>query len=373
VEIATDEFLAEVRKSHHVISYVTVTSPTGETQRLPATGGGVTEDASAEVRRRCTLSVVDNTGVLTPRSEADLLTPYGTEVRPYRGVKYADGREEVMPLGVFRISTVDVDDSVGGSPDIQIEAYDRSRAIARGKFEQPYTVAKATNLVDAIKAIIGLTYPDAEYDSITTTMTTSAPLIFDSNTSPWLAVTQIAQSMGCEIYFGSTGRVVIAPPPDIDALPGPDFTFVEGKGCTMTNIKSRFTDDPGFNGIVLTGASLGDEKPPVRVVVWDTEPTSPTYYLGPYGKVPDFVTDENVKTEAEATNAATSLLQGYLGFSDQVSITAWPNPALTAGSIVQVQRERSGVNGLYSVDAITTPMSAKDASAITVRRKRGVS
>lgn len=373
METATDEFLAEIRRSHHVVSYVDVVSSTGEVQRLPATGGGVTEDATAEVRRRCTLSVVDSTGLLTPKSEADLLTPYGTEVRPYRGVRYADGREEVMPLGVFRISTVDVDDSVGGSPDINIEAYDRSRAVARAKFDQPYTVAKATNLVTAIKAIIELTYPDAQYDAISTTMVTSAPLVFDANTSPWAAATQIAQSLGCELYFNAVGRVVIAPPPDVDALPGPDFTFVEGTGCTMTNIKSRFTDDPGFNGIVLTGASLGDEKPPVRVVVWDSEPTSPTYYLGPYGKVPDFITDENVKTDAEATNAAKSLLQGYLGFSDQVSITSWPNPALTAGSIVQVERQRSGVTGLYSVDVITTPMSAKDPSALTVRRKRGVS
>jgi hypothetical protein len=373
VETATDEFLAEVRKSHHVISYVDVISPTGEVQRLPATGGGVTEDATAEVRRRCAITCVDNTGELTPQGAEDLLTPYGTEIRPYRGVRYADGREEVMALGVFRISTVDVDDSVGGSPDIQIEAYDRSRTVARDKFIEPYTVAKSTNLITAIKAIIARSFPDAEYDAISTTMVTSAPLIFDANTSPWAAVTQLAQSLGCHIYFNSVGRVTIAPPPDIDALPGPDFTFVEGTGCTMTNIKSRFTDDPGFNGIVLTGASLGDEKPPVRVVVWDNEPTSPTYHKGPYGEVPDFVTDENVKTEAEATSAATSLLQGMLGFSDQVSITAWPNPALTASSIVQVERERSGVTGLYSIDAITTPMAAKDASAITVRRKRGVS
>jgi hypothetical protein len=373
METATDEFLAEIRKSHHVISYVDVVSPTNEVTRLFATGGTVTEDATAEVRRRCSLSCVDSTGDLTPKSAEDLLTPYGTEVKPYRGVMYADGRVEVMPLGVFRISQVDVDDSVGGSPDIRIEAYDRSRTVARDKFIEPYTVAKGTNLVDAIKAIIARTFPDAEYDSITTTMTTSAAIIYDANTSPWEAVTGLAKSLGCEVYFDARGRVVIAPPTDIDALPGPDFEFIEGRGCTMTNIASRFTDEPGFNGIVLTGESLGDEKPPVRAVVWDSEPTSPTYHLGPYGEVPDFVTDPNVKTQAEADNAAKSLLQGKLGFSDQVTITAWPNPALTAGSIVQVERERSGATGLYSVDAITTPLSAKEAGTLTVRRKRLIS
>jgi hypothetical protein len=373
VETATDEFLAEIRRSHHVVSWVDVISPTGETKRLSATGGSVTEDATAEIRRRCSLSCYDATGDLTPKSADDLLTPYGTEVRPYRGVKYADGRTEVMPLGVFRISQVDVDDSVGGSPDIKLEAFDRSRTVIRDKFIEPYTVAKDTNLITAIKAIIARTFPDAEYDAITTTMTTSAPQVFDANTSPWEAVNTLAKSLGCEVYFDARGRVVIAPPPDIDALPGPDFEFNEGAGCTMTNIKSKFTDEPGFNGIVLVGASLGDDKPPVRAVVWDEEPTSPTYHLGPYGEVPDFVTDENVKTDAEATNAAKSLLQGYLGFSDQVLITCWPNPALTASSIVQVERERSGATGLYSVDQVTTPLAAHEAGSVTVRRKRLIS
>lgn len=373
MEAATDEFLAEIRKSHHVVSYVDVTSPTGETQRLSATGGSVTEDATAEIRRRCSLSCYDATGELTPKTAEDLLTPYGTEVRPWRGVKYADGREELIPLGVFRIAQVDVDDSVGGSPDIKLEAYDRSRTVIRDKFIEPYTVAKSTNLVDAIKAIIARTFPDAEYDSITTTMVTSAPLVFDANTSPWEAVQSLAKSLGCEVYFDSRGHVVIAPPPDIDALPGPDFDFIEGKGCTMTNIKSKFTDEPGFNGIVLVGASLGDDKPPVRSVQWDTEPTSPTYHKGPYGEVPDFATDENVKTQAEADNAAKSLLQGMLGFSDQVLITCWPNPALTTTSIVQVERERSGATGLYAVDAVVTPLNANEPGSVTVRRKRLIS
>lgn len=373
MEIATAKFLAEVRRSHHVISYVDVISPTLETKRLTATGGSVTEDATAEIRWRCSLTVVDGTGELTPTGAEDLLTPYGTELRPYRGVIYADGTQEVMPLGVYRISQVDVDDSVGGSPDIRIEAFDRSRTVIRDKFTEPYTVETGTNIVDAIKAILERTFADIEYDSITTTMTTTAPLVYDANTSPWDAVQQLAVSIGCNVYFDARGRCVIAPPADIDALPAPSFTYIEGRGCTMMNIKSKYTDEPGFNGIVLTGETVGDETPPVRAVVWDDEPTSPTYHLGPYGEVPDFKTDPNIKTEDEAENAARSLLQGMLGFSDQLSIVAWPNPAQNAGDVVQVERERSGATGLYAVDAITTPMSAKEAGSLTVRRKRTVS
>lgn len=373
MQIATAKFQAEVRRSHEVYSYVDVISATNEVKRLSATGGGVTEDATAEVRRRCSVTVVDATGALTPRGVEDLLTPYGTELRPYRGVRYADGTTEVMPLGVFRISQVNVDDSVGGSPDIKIEGFDRSRTVGRDKFIEPYTVPQGTNIVEAIKTILARTFPALEYDAISTEMTTTAPIIYDTNTTPWAAVTSLGVSIGCEVYFDATGRVVIAPPADIDALPSPSFSYVEGKGCTMTNLASKFTDEPGFNGIVLTGESVGDEAPPVRAVVWDDEPTSPTYHLGPYGEVPDFKTDANVKTQDEAENAARSLLQGILGFSEQLSIVAWPNPAVSAGDVVQVERERSGATGLYAVDVITTPLSAKETSAVTVRKKRTVS
>lgn len=373
MEAASARFLAEIRRSHEVFSYIDVIGPTNARKRLTATGGGVTEDATAEVRRRCSVTCVDATGELTPKGAEDLLTPYGTELRPYRGVRYADGTVEVMPLGVFRISQVDVDDSVGGSPDIRIEGFDRSRKVARDKFTAPYTVAKDTNIIDAIKAIIARTYPDAEYDSISTTMKTTAPIIYEEQSNPWEAVNSLAVSLGCIVYFDAMGRVVIAPPVDMDANPAPTFSYNEGKGCTMLNLSSKFTDEPGFNGIVLTGESVGDEKPPVRAVVWDDEPTSPTYHLGPYGENPEFITDPVVKTEAEATSAAKALLQKRIGRSDQLSITAWPNPAQTAGDVVEVTRVRSGAHGLYSVDSITTPLSAKESSAITVSRKRTIS
>lgn len=372
MEIASDRFHEEIRRSHQVVSYVDVVSATGESRRLSATGGGTTEDASAEVRRRCSLTCVDATGELTPTGVEDLLTPYGTEVRPYRGVKYADGTVEVIPLGVFRISQVDVDDSVGGSPDIRIEGFDRSRKIGRDKFVKPHTVAEGSNLVDAIKGIIERTYPDAEYDSMSTEMAASAPIVYEANTSPWEAVQGLATSVGCEVYFDEAGRVVIAPPPDLDALSSPAFSFIEGRGCIMTNIKTKFTDEPGFNGIVLTGESVGDEEEPVTATVWDDEPTSPTYHLGPYGEVPEFITDSNVKTESEAESAARSLLQGRLGFSQQLDITAWPNPALRASSAVRVERERSGASGLYQVDSVTVPLAASETSSLVVRKKRTI-
>lgn len=368
---ATDKFLAEIRKSHTVYAYVDVTSPTQETVRLPAIDGNIKVDRTAEIRRSCSIKCIDPLGDLTPQGVDSLLTPYGTEIRPYRGVKYDDGTVEVYQQGVFRLSKANVDDQVGPN-EITIEGFDLSRTVIRDKFTVPYTIDSGTNVVTAIQNIIDRTFPDQEYDAITSTLTTTAPRLYDAGDSPWDAVTELARSIGCEIYFDAEGILVIAPPHDIDALPTPDFTYIEGPGCTMVDLSTVFTDEPGFNGVIVTGESPGDELPPVRGEAWDEEPTSPTYRLGPYGEVPQFVSDKVVKTADEANSMASSLLNGLLGFSSQVSISAWVNPSFEAGDVVEVERLRSGVAGLYVIDAFDVPLSASATQGLTLREKRQV-
>ena len=370
MEIVTARFLEEIRKSHRSYSYVEVTSPKQETFQLTVISGDVQIDRTAAVRRRCTVSCIDPLGVLVPATVESVLTPYGTEIRPYRGVQYSDGTVEAVQLGVFRLAKVSISDKIGGSPEISLEAYDRSREIARDKFTSPYVIAEGANIIDAIKAILARTFPDLEYDAMSSTLAMTAPSLYDVGDDPWDAVTDLATSAGCEIFFNALGRCVIAPPVDIDSLPSPDFTFIEGQGCTMLDIDRVFTDEPGFNGVVVTGASPGDELPPVRAVIWDEEPTSATYHLGPYGEVPMFVTDQVVKTVEDATAMAGALLAAQLGFSSQVSLDATVNPALDAGDVVEVVRDRILVTGFYVIDALRVPLNASGTQSVTLRQKR---
>lgn len=366
MQAVTDRFLEEIKKSHRVYAYVTATTPTQQTRTLSVTSGSsVTVDATAQVRRYCSVNTIDPTGDVE-----DFLSVPGTEIRPYRGVQYSDGTVEVCPMGVMRISQVQFMDSIGGSRIIQIQAYDRSYTVSRDQFTVPYVIAAGTNIVQAIKDILARTFDDLEYDAVSTTLTTTAPKMYDAQGDPWAACVDLAQSIGCDIYFDAVGHVTIAPPVDIDSLPAPDFTYQEGPGAMMLDIQKTYTDQPGYNGVVLVGESLGDEQTPVQSIQWDTEPTSPTYHLGPYGEVPYFVQDQNIKTQTDADNAALSILKGLLGFSVQLVLNTIFNPALDAGDVVKVVRARSNVNDLYVVDGITQPLSASDAAQVTLRQKR---
>ncbi|PRH79411.1 hypothetical protein C6N75_10025 [Streptomyces solincola] len=367
----TDKFYATLRKSHTIISWVDVISGNLETVRLPTIEGDVGVDRTASIRRKLNLRCVDPTGLLTPRASGEILTPHGTELRPYRGIVYSDGTPpEVCPLGVFRLSRSTVADETSRAPTIQIEAYDRSRTIARDKFQVPYTIAAGTNVLQAIKDIVRRTFPAVQYDSITTLLTTTAPLLYDAGADPWDAVTRLAKSMGCEIYFDVEGRLVVAPPDDINALPAADFTYIEGQGCIMTDLTRVYSDEPGYNGVIVTGESAGDEKPPVRGEAWDMEPTSPTYRYGGYGEVPTFVTDSLVKTTDEATAAARAVLAQYLGYTSQLSISAAVNPSFEAGDVVEVVRAQSGVSGLYALDSFNIPLRKDGKQQLTLRQRR---
>lgn len=376
MQVVTDAFLREIRQSHEVIAYVDVITHDNRTFRLTATDGSVNIDRTADIRRRCTVACVDPDGAITPVNAESILTPFGTELRLYRGVRYTSGvlagAEEVVPLGVFRLSKAQVKDSVGGSTDISLEAYDLSRTVRRDKFIDVYTVATGTNIVMAIKAILGRTFPDLQFDTFASTVSNTAPLVFDADSDPWQAVTTLAESIGCEVWFTAAGHLKVAPPVDIDHLPAPAFTYVEGAGCTMLDLDVVFTDEPGFNGVVLTAQAAGSADPPIRSVVWDNEPSSPTYHLGPYGEVPMFVTNSTVTKQADADSAAAAALNQVLGFSSQLNLTAMVNPALDANDVIQVTRERSGVNAKYAIDAVSIPLRANGTSALSLRQKRTV-
>jgi hypothetical protein len=370
----TDEFYERIRRSHTVVSYVDMIAPDQEARRLQVLDGEVQADRTAQVRRSLHCRIVDPTGEITPRATGEVLTPYGTELRPYRGIKWQnnDGTwsEEICPLGVFRLSKSSITYKADGTSDITVEAYDRSRTIQRDKFIKPYVVDANTNILTAIKEIVKRTFPDVQYDAISTTLTTTAPMLLDTGADPWEVLNQLAKSMGCEIYFDVLGRLVIAPPPDIAANPAPDFTYIEDDGCTMIDLARDFSDENAFNGVIVTGESPGDEKPPVRGEAWDDSPASPTYRYGDYGEVPLFVTDNTAKTEEDCIKIAKAELALILGRPAALSITATVNPSYEAGDVVQVRLARSGVDGLYGVDAFNVPLAGSATQRLALRERR---
>jgi hypothetical protein len=392
----TARFFKELKKSHRIFSYVDCTSATNETIRLVALAGQVDADRTASVRRRLSMTCTDPLGELTPERAGDILTPYGTELRPYMGVIYDDGEIEVCALGVFRLSTVTlIDDSgtgtasggsatsggssvrqVGGASGgltITMDAYDLSRTVSRDKFTTPYTIAEGTNVIQAIKSILSRTFPDLSYDAMGSNLTVAPTQVFDAGEDPWAVAQGLAMSLGAELYFNILGNVTIEPSTDIRSLTAADFEYIEGEGSTMLGVEKIFSDEPGYNGVVVIGESPADDLPPVTATAWDSDPHSLTYHLGPYGEVPMFLQDQLVKTTEEAQAMANAVLSNILGFVNQLNVDALTNPAFECGDVVRIVRARSKIADYFVVDAFTVPFSALDSQTLNVRQTRRAS
>lgn len=365
-----DRLAEAIRKSHDVVSYIDIITPVQETIRVYATEGDVKVDGTATIRRSCSFKCIDPDGSFTPSGPRSALTPFGTEVRPYRGARFTDGTEYAYPLGVFRVSTSDVVDTTENGIEISVQCYDKSRTIQRDKFTGIYVIAVGINVIDAIKAVTERTFPDQEYDLVSTPRTVTAPMVFDAGGDPWDVISTLALSIGCSAYFDVYGRLAVAPAEDLNATPTPSFTYIEGPKCTMLDLTKSYTDEPGFNGVVVVGESPGDGLAPVRAEAWDMDPSSPTYRFGPYGEVPYVHTDQNVKTADDAQIVANQILQSMLGYTSQLSITTMVNPLLEAGMVVQVERAKSYVTGLYIADVFDIPLRSSATQSITVREKR---
>lgn len=332
---------------------------------LRVLGGSVEVDATATTRRRMTATVVDDTGALVPNDAADVLSPYGYELRVYRGYNLAiGGADELVPLGTFRIASAKVADN--GAQTIELSGFDRSRSVQRARFESPYAVAAGTNYVTAIQSLISDRLPGTTFSSITTSLTTPA-LLFDQASDPWKAASDMAASIGAEVFFDPLGVCVIRNQPNTATDPVA-FEYAEGVNSTLFTVENALDDDPGYNGVIVDGEPAGGT--PSHAVVYDTNPLSPTYSLGRYGKVPTFMKSPYVTTQAQADQAAAAALLRAKGGTEQLRFSAIPNPAHEGGDVVRVVRTEIGVDDYYLLTQFGIPLDVTGVMSPTTRKRR---
>lgn len=367
---------------------------------LGLVSGDVTIDRSAQHRRSCRLElapyggsgIVNSESGLTadqiqalkdsllPAKAGDPVTPYGNQLRVWYGVEVTGGNPYYYApsifdtqLGVFKIASVDVTDDE--TPRLSLTAFDLSRPISRNKLTQPYLVQPGTNWGDAIIALCKDRYPQLRWSAAhSVSQSTSTLVVVDPQQDPWAVATQWATAVGQEVYFDNTGTLVIRPEPDPATSPV-SWVYADAgsdRNATILSVGKSLSDEPGYNGVVLTSESA-TLPTPLRSEAWDLNPSSPTYSLGPYGKVPKFVSSPYVATQAQADTAAQVELTRSIGGTEQIQLAAIPNPAHEAGDVVRVVRPLSKIDSVALVESITIPLAADGAMSLSCRERRSLS
>jgi hypothetical protein len=365
--VISEAFRTALTKSHRIKTRCDVVRNNNVLATLEVLTGFVRVDVNNDIWRRGTVRLTDPTGGLVPADAADLLAPYGNELKLYRGIakEYLSGAtaDELVPLGVLRIADTTVYDS-GDGLEIEINAYDRSRAVRRARFEDTYNILAGTNYAIAIQKLLTSRVPNLVFNFPSTTITAPS-MTWDPGDDPWNAANRLATDLGWVIYFDQNGICTAAAVTD-PTVSTPVWRYIEGEDAVFNYVSRRYNDEEVVNYWIVTGEST-ENAVPVRGVAYDDVPTSPTY-VGSYGRVVATFTDKGIKTAAQAQSVAQAKLNLSRGASEELSLNTIVNPAHEPLDVVEVQRAKSRVNGRYILDALTIPLEAEQALPVECRR-----
>jgi len=360
----SDRFLSTVRGSHAMASRARVCAP-GQTGvnplgvEIPIVSGDVKLDSTADIRATLDLT----TEWEFPATASELLTPYGNELFVERGIVYGDGGTEWVSQGYFRMYEVDQQDAPDG--EIQIDARDRMSGIIDARPEAPMEFGSGTSVSSIFDFLVGEVYPGAvilfDFDAGATTFPSSHVLEDDR----YKFLKDIADSLGKVMYWDYAGRLRVETAPDPTV---PVFTVNHGRGGVVATVSRRLKRDGVYNAVVATGEQAG-ETPPVRAVAYDHNPSSPTYWDGPFGKVPRFYSSSFITTIAQAQSAADAMLARQLGLPYNVDFSMVPNVALEPLDPIELSYSNRLDSELHVIQTLTVPLDAGGVMQGTTREQ----
>lgn len=342
--------------------------------------GGIDVDGSASVRRSGRVTFADPEGKFAPDSGSALMAnESGNEIKLWAGFQYPDGATELLPQGVFGFQDDDTE-APSGDQTISLTIFDRSRRVTRAAFTQTYTIPKNTNYVDAISGLLRSRWVGIQIVAQPTLYLTPR-IIYDPQDDPWARALEMAAAIGYDLYFDVNGVCQLHQILPASSMSPTVWDYSEGPNATVLGLSRRASNERGYNGVILTGASSSNGIPPLGVA-WDTDPASPTYSgydpvtksfgPSPYGAFPTFESSSLLTTSLQCQAAAQARLLSLVGRHEIIEFQAIPNPAHEVRDLVKQKRARAKIDAVYELQGFNVPLRAGDAMrALTKERKVG--
>lgn len=352
----SDRFLPAHRESYHLVTVVELHRTDGTVVELDHTGGSVTVDRGAAVRRTCSVTATDTS--LIPTTPTEQVAIYGARLRILRGLRYPTGQVETVPVFYGRV------DSVSGDPDtgpVTIAGSGLEAVISDDAFQEPYSTRGGTAASTAIRGLIQRSLPDAVvvFTAVDQTIGTRT---WDAQSDPWAAVQECATAVGAEVYFDADGQCIVAPLPDVLSV-APVWDVNAGPGGALISGTRGYSRDGMYNVVIASGENTEDDTPPVTATAEDDDPTSPTYVGGPFGRVPQFYSSATIITQNQAQGTANTLLKSAVKPNATADISSLPNPCLEPGDVLRVAYA-NGDRELHQAQSFSLPLDTSGDFAL---------
>ncbi|MEU7039835.1 DUF5047 domain-containing protein [Streptomyces varsoviensis] len=359
----SDQFRQALTTSHTIVTRVDAYYDGALTaSEVPIESGTVTVDRGSKVRRALSLSVSDIR--LLPWDVRDPLASYGQQLVVSRGIRFAGGATEMVPLGTFRINEPSGDVYAG---PVSVTGQSAECHIQEDKFLAPTSTRGYGTCVEAITFLIRQTLPNAAVVNLTADgRNPVCPVVtWDVNADRWDAVAQVATAMHAEIYVDSLNRFVITDVPNVLTTPVA-WEISEGEKGTLVSASRQMPRTNVFNAVMVSSENTTANVAPVSAVAYDNDPNSPTRWGGPFGRVAKAYSSALLTSRTACQTAANYMLADAIAPNIQTSISSIPNPALEGGDCLRVIYA-NGKKELFTVQSLSIPLTAEGEFPLTLR------
>ena len=350
-------FSAALLDSHQALTRVSVLKPDSSSGFTKAgeytvTSGSLTVDCTRNVWRSADMELAAE----TPADQKALRAIDGRDrLTIERGIRFLDGTEEWVQIGLMQVQDSDVDQSntvarvSAMDLGVLVEGYDLITPYAPIDTSQARltTVAAIQDLVKA--AVVWDAIPAWNIDpAIDQTIMPTEGTAFTG--SRWGAIQTLAESLGAVCYAGVDGSWNITRTKTKTTVA---LKIGPGVAGTLVNYSLNRSRSDQYNAVPLRW-----EAPTIGGLVFqvDNDPASPTFWNGPFGKHsrPEESNDV-IETEAQAIDAAAALLDQYKGRASKLSFTSVHNPLLEPLDTVHVTV--NGAAQVHVIDSINYPLA----------------
>lgn len=360
---ASQTFLAALRGPHAAVVAVDAYRDGAQlnSSPLPVFAGQVAVDSASRVRRKLDLTLAPRmvSGGYGSAELWDMLTPEGTELRAYRGVRFPDGSAEMIPLGVFGIDEQGL--GLGADGDLRISGADRYAAVQRARFLRPATSMRGALVKDEIARLMQGARADLPTPIVTATSTAVIrPTVWERDRDK--AIEDLSTAIGAEAFFDADGVPVVRDTPTLSQVPV--WWIDAGENGVLLPGGTRTRSRTGtYNTVVVTAAQINGGPPPFAPVVVSDDPAN---------AIPFFHSDPQITTVTQAQRAGRALLEKVRGLAAQLRLAASPNPALDAGDVIDAVLPFDPMLGSqvierHIVDSLTVPLAVTEAQDISTR------
>lgn len=322
---------------------------------LPILGGSISATLNSRVTRQANVQVSEDL-FPDPDDPADLLAPYGNELRIWAGVDGAGGPDHVWQVFRGKIQNV----ALRGS----IRASDRAEEVLSDPFLAPVNSDIGVSVLEQFMDLISNSLPDATFGTSDDLHELVPRLTWENDRAS--ALDELAKGARAFWYALANGDFVLRRVP-WSVVNDPVVTYTDNTddtGGTITEADIQLSREDVYNVVAVVG-ERSDGTPPVYAVVSDNNPASPTYSMGKFGRKGLLQKVQTVYTPGQAAEVAEDILLRRRALTQAWTTTQIFDAALELGDAATLRAK--GHQSVQVAAAFAIPLSGSAEMSVSWR------